>query len=65
MLSAVLRSETAINVSILVINAFVEMRRSIAEKGSLLQRLDSLEKRQIHCRVGCLEILNRQIIFDC
>ena len=47
MLSAVLRSETAIQISILVINAFVEMRRYIAENGGLLQRLDSLEKRQI------------------
>ncbi len=36
--SAVLRSEMAIHVSILVINAFVDMRRSIAEKWGLFQR---------------------------
>lgn len=47
MLSAVLRSETAIQTSIRVINAFVEMRRYIAESGGLLQRLDTLERRQI------------------
>lgn len=47
MLSAVLRSETAIQTSIHIINAFVGMRRLLAVSGGLLQRMDSLEKRQI------------------
>jgi hypothetical protein len=47
MLSAVLRSETAIQTSIHIINAFVAMRRLLAASGSLLQRVDLLEKRQI------------------
>ncbi|MBN2712108.1 MAG: ORF6N domain-containing protein [Planctomycetes bacterium] len=47
MLSAVLRSETAIQTSIHIINAFVAMRRLLAVSGGLLQRMDTLEKRQI------------------
>jgi len=47
MLSAVLRSETAIRISIHIINAFVAMRRFLLADGGLLQRMDTLEKRQI------------------
>jgi len=47
MLSAVLRSETAIRISIHIINAFVAMRRFLLAEGGLLQRMDTLEKRQI------------------
>jgi len=48
MLSAVLRSDTAVKVSISIINAFVEMRRLLSSSGGLLQRLDSLEKRHLN-----------------
>lgn len=47
MLSAVLRSETAVQVSIQIMQAFVAMRRLLASHEPLLQRLDILEKRQI------------------
>ncbi|MCF8367079.1 MAG: ORF6N domain-containing protein [Bacteroidales bacterium] len=47
MLSAVLRSDTAIKVSIQIISAFVEMRKIIASHSGLLQRMEGLEKRQI------------------
>ncbi len=47
MLSAVLRSETAIQVSIRIINAFVEMRRFVTANGQLLGRLEAVEKRQL------------------
>ena len=47
MLSAVLRSETAIKVSIQIINAFVEMRRFIQNNASIFARIDSVEKRQL------------------
>ncbi|MFV0345489.1 MAG: ORF6N domain-containing protein [Bacteroidales bacterium] len=47
MLSAVLRSQTAINVSIAIMNAFVEMRKFIATNAALFQRLDNVEKKQI------------------
>ncbi|WP_206611789.1 ORF6N domain-containing protein [Acidithiobacillus sulfuriphilus] len=52
MLSAVLRSETAVQISIHIINAFVAMRRFMAVHGGLLQRMDSLEKRQIHHEIN-------------
>jgi hypothetical protein len=47
MLSAVLRSETAIKVSIQIINAFVEMRRFIQHNADVFARIDSVEKRQL------------------
>ncbi len=47
MLSAVLRSETAVKVSIQIITAFVEMRRFLLNNASVFARLDSIEKRQI------------------
>lgn len=47
MLSAVLRSDTAVKVSIEIMQAFVAMRRLLAASTPLLDRLDTLEKRQI------------------
>ena len=46
MLSAVLRSETAIQVSIQIMNAFVGMRRWISDNAAIFQRLDSMEHKQ-------------------
>ncbi|MBE9466880.1 MAG: ORF6N domain-containing protein [Bacteroidetes bacterium] len=45
MLSAVLRSDTAIEVSISIINAFVEMRKFISENAGIFQRLDKVEQK--------------------
>lgn len=45
MLSAVLRSEAAIGVSIQIINAFVEMRKFISSHSVLLQRMDGVERK--------------------
>ncbi|MFC3415726.1 ORF6N domain-containing protein [Algoriphagus hitonicola] len=47
MLSAVLQTETAIQVSIKIIQAFVEMRKFLVQNASLFQRLDQLEIRQL------------------
>ncbi len=47
MLSAVLRSETAINVSIQIINAFVKMRKYISNFNGLYQRMDKIEQKQL------------------
>ncbi len=47
MLSAVLRSDIAIKVSIQIIDAFVEMRRFIATNAGIFQRLDKVEQKQI------------------
>jgi len=47
MLSSVLRSETAVLVSIRIMDAFVAMRKAIASFAPMLMRLDVIEKRQI------------------
>jgi len=46
MLSAVLRSEIAIKVSIQIMDAFVGMRKFIANNAAIFQRLDSIEQKQ-------------------
>ena len=47
MLSAVLKSDVAVRVSIDIINIFVKMRRILSVNSELLQRLALVEKRQI------------------
>lgn len=47
MLSAVLRSDTAIQVSIGIMKTFVEMRRYLAHGALLLERVNDLEVKQI------------------
>jgi hypothetical protein len=47
MLSAVLRSDIAIQVSIQIMNAFISMRKQIASNQLLFQRLDRIELKQI------------------
>ena len=45
MLSAVLKSETAINVSLQIMKAFVAMRKTIAATGNMIQRIEGVEKK--------------------
>ena len=47
MLSAVLRSDTAIKISIQIIDAFVEMRRFLISNESLFQKIDRIENKQL------------------
>ncbi len=47
MLSAVLRSDIAIKVSIEIINTFVEMRKVLMSNAALFSRMDRIELRQI------------------
>lgn len=58
MLASILKSETAVKVSIQIMNAFVQMRHFLAANGSLFARLDSVEKQQIETE----EKLNRNIV---
>lgn len=46
-ISGVLTSDRAIEVNIAIMRAFVQMRRFLAANAGLLQRLDTLEQRQI------------------
>ena len=47
MLSAVLHSKTAVEVSIQIMQAFVEMRKFISTHEGLFQRLEKVEKKQM------------------
>ena len=47
MLSAVLKSKTAINVSIQIMTAFVSLRRNNNQISGLHQRVDNIEKKQL------------------
>ena len=47
MLSAFLRSNTAVKVSIQIIQAFVEMKKFISTNAGIFQRLDKVELKQI------------------
>ena len=47
MLSGVLKSDVAVAVSIRIMNAFVNMRRSLSLMAPMLTRLESIERRQI------------------
>ena len=53
MLASVLKSETAVRVSIRIIDAFVAMRRFLSNNAHLFNRIETLEHQQ-------LTILNRQ-----
>ncbi|HHW7507457.1 TPA: ORF6N domain-containing protein [Mannheimia haemolytica] len=47
MLSAVLRSEIAVQVSIKIMQAFVQMRHLLQTNSGLVQRLESVERKQL------------------
>ncbi len=47
MLSGVLRTSTAVDISIKIIKSFVAMKKVLSEYGNLFYRLDTLEKKQL------------------
>jgi len=47
MLSAVLQTDIAVQVSVHIMNAFVAMRKSVGPLHALLQRMDGLELKQL------------------
>lgn len=48
MLSAVLKSAVAVQVSVQIMQAFVNMRKFLVQNASVFQRLDQLELKQLH-----------------
>lgn len=58
MLSAVLRSKIAVQVSIQIIEAFVNMRKFISNNALIFQRLDTLEQKQFKTDEKIESILN-------
>jgi len=51
MLSAILRSDTAVKVSIQIMQAFVEMKKFISVNADVFFRLDNIEKKQIDYQI--------------
>ncbi|MDD4353212.1 MAG: ORF6N domain-containing protein [Candidatus Nanoarchaeia archaeon] len=47
MLSGVLKSDTAVKISIQIMNAFVSMRKFISSNAQIFQRLDNVEIKQV------------------
>ncbi len=64
MLSAILRSPTAISVSIRIMEAFVSMRRFMVSNESMFQRVQSLEIRQLRTDEKVDSILNKLESYD-
>lgn len=58
MLSAVLRSETAVIVSIQIMNVFVEMRKLVLANAGLFQRLDKIEMKQLETDQKLEQVFN-------
>ena len=50
MLSSVLKSQTAVDVNIRIMRAFVSMRRFVATNAQLFQRLETVEYRQLEMK---------------
>lgn len=61
MLSAVLRSDVAIQVSINIMNAFVEMRRFIANNALLFERISNVELKQLEYQKKRMKSLSRYL----
>ena len=59
MLSAILRSDVAINVSIGIMRAFVEMRKFLATNSLILNRIDDLEVKQLEYQKSTDERLDK------
>jgi len=58
MLSAILRSETAVMVSIQIINAFVEMRKFLRDNADVFLRLEDIERKQLKTDENIDKIFN-------
>jgi hypothetical protein len=72
MLSAVLKTKIAVEMSVRIMNAFIEMRKFINTNAQIFQRLDSLEIRQLQTEnrmervlvaIESREVLPKQGIF--
>jgi phage regulator Rha-like protein len=59
MLSAVLRSKTAVKISIQIIKAFVTMRKFITTNAQIFHRLDAVEQKQLEHKAETDEKFDR------
>ena len=58
MLSSVLKSETAVIISLKIIRAFIQMRKFIIKNANIFQRLDKVEQKQIVTDTKIDKVLN-------
>ena len=65
MLASVLHSEVAINVSIGIMRAFVEMRRFIANNALLFERISNVELKQLEYQKKTDGLIIRAITLYC
>ena len=59
MLSAVLHSDTAVDISIRIMNAFVAMRHFLLSNAQIFQRLDRMENKQLEADHKIEQIFNK------
>lgn len=59
MLSAVLRSDTAVKVSIQIMDAFVEMRKFLINNGNLFQRVENVETKLLSYQIKTDEKIDK------
>ncbi len=59
MLASLLKSSTATEISVRIVNAFVAMRKFILANAQVFQRIESMEQRQLATDGKVNEILNR------
>ncbi len=48
MLSAVLKSDTAVEISLKIIDSFIDMRRFISKNAGIFQRLENVEQKLLN-----------------
>ncbi len=58
MLSAVLKSDIAIDVSIIIMNSFISMRKIIYNNSAIMSKFDKIEQKQI---INCTNFVNHYI----
>ncbi len=58
MLSAILKSSTAVKISVSIMRAFVEMRKFLSNNAAVFQRLDNLEYKQLQTDKKIEKVLN-------
>ena len=59
MLSAVLKTDLAVDMSIKIIRAFVSMRQFLVNNASLFQKIDQIEKRQLNYEIKTDEKIDK------
>lgn len=59
MLAGLLKSEVAVNVSIRIVNTFIEMRNFISSNGQIFERLTNVEYKLLEHDKKFDEVFNR------